>query len=449
MKTIFKFLTVMALIFAISSCSEDAEPDTKQGDEQTKTEDNLYKTEGYVLASITQSGATNSYYAGYSKDLPSGEIDLTQFNAYAGYYPKTTYKNFIFGGPLNSTEYEIGKYAIDNKTGKIVYAGKIITDKYIANVKILSDNVGVYTLRDDQTLYVFNPETMQLTSSIELPNAKTFENADKSQLNSYYSIIYRKQDNKIFLPLLTNDQKTGPFYDAEGVYLEVIDMNTKTWVKTASYANATYATTRGAEHSVVDEQGNIYITCQGQYSLDGKAGPTAPQSSRPQILKIPAGSNDFDSDYSFNPVDYLGYNSLVAQFVTGTVYGKNGTAYAAISAKPDDPRILELLGKLGAGTITEAEYQELRNLVINGPNCRWAKLDLNAKTATVINDIPFTAGFSFPFGYSYDGKMYFQVYNKDQNLNGFYEYDATTNKAKSIYNITAGGVATQFVKLTK
>ncbi|WP_163416604.1 hypothetical protein [Flagellimonas sp. HSM57] len=450
MKTNSKFIAILSSLFVFfGSCEPEAvvtEVTVNQGQGTEGPDEDLFKTEGFIVSAFASTTGGNATFAGYVDSKPVGNLDLTQFNSFSGYYPEIVYKNFAYGGPLDNENFELSRYAVDEESGQVIAAGTIPTTAQVSNIKILNDNMGVYTVFDTQKLFVFNPLTMEFIQEIDLSQAITFTEED-DQRNSYFQIIYRPQDNKVFLPLITDIPSTGPFYDQTNVYVEVIDMNAMAWESTAELADATYPITRGMENSVVDEQGNIYITCQGSYSLDGQAGPTAAPRSRPQILKIPAGSTDFDPSYRFNPVDFLGFNFVVAQFVTGTTYGASGIAYAAISAKADDARVLELLQLVGAGTATEAEFNELRNLVINGANSRWAKLDLNAQTAMVIEDIPFTAGFGYPFGYKYDDKMYFQTFNQEAGINGYYEYDPATDTSFNIFNITAGGIATQLVKL--
>ncbi|MEL7268068.1 MAG: hypothetical protein AAGL34_00680 [Bacteroidota bacterium] len=444
--TVFLLFLVGVLTLSCEAEEVVTEVTVNQGQGVQQPDEPPYKTEGFVVSSFASTTGGNATFAGYVDAKPVGNLDLTQFNSFSGYYPEVVYKNFSYGGPLDNENFELSRYAADAETGQIIAAGTIPTTAQVSNIKILSDDMGVYTVFDTQKLFVFNPMTMQFIQEIDLSQATTFTDGE-DQRNSYFQIIYRPQDNKVFLPLITDIPSTGPFYDATNIYVEVIDMNSMSWESTAQLDNAMYPITRGMENSVVDELGNIYVTCQGSYSLDGQAGPTAAASSRPQILKIPTGSTEFDPNYRFNPVDFLGFNFVVAQFVTGTTYGADGIAYAAISAKEDDPRVLQLLQLVATGMATEAEFNELRNLVINGANSRWAKLDLNAQTATVIEDIPFTAGFGYPFGYQYDGKMYFQTFNQEQGVNGYYEFDPATNTSFNIFNVTSGGIATQLVKL--
>lgn len=123
--------------------------------------------------------------------------------------------------------------------------------------------------------------------------------------------------------------------------------------------------------------------------------------------------------------------------------GSNGIAYASISSQADLPGVNKLIFLLATGAITENEYDELVNLVLNKPNSRWSKLDLNAQTVEVIAEIPLTTGFGFPNSNKFDTALYFQLINPDQNLNGFYEYNSETNSSFNSFNVTAGGSINQ------
>ncbi|MEM9681300.1 MAG: hypothetical protein AAF901_13335 [Bacteroidota bacterium] len=448
-KTILKISMLTAIMIVLASCEPEevvTEIVVSQGD--VPVEESPFKTSGFIASSILSTPNSFSYFTQYFEEMPSGNIDLTTeaASSFSGYFPQTIYKNFGFGASLDNDNLELARYAVDNNTNRVVRAGAIPLSASLSQVLILNDNLGAYTIFDTPSVFLFNPTTMQFIEEIPMPQAVQVE-VFPNQSNSYFHIIYREQDNRLFLPLTTNSNATPPFYDALDIYVEVINLNTRTWEKTAVFPGATYPLTRGMENPIVDENGNIYLLTQGSYSLDGQLGPTANPGSRPQFIRIPSGSTDFDPDYAFNPVNFIGFQNLVAQLCTGSIYDQNGIAYAAMTAQPDNPRVLELLALLGAGTITDAEFNELANLITNSPNMKWTRIDLNAQTAEVISDIPFTAAFVYPFSYKYDDKLYFQVFNPDAGNNGYYEYDPATGAARSAYTVAAGGVATQFVKL--
>ncbi|MEM7711997.1 MAG: hypothetical protein AAF349_00135 [Cyanobacteria bacterium P01_A01_bin.68] len=403
-----------------------------------------YLKDGFVAASILSTPTSFSYFTDYSAELPSGNLDLTDGNSasFANYFPNTIYKFLAFGFDLDNINTELVRYAVDPETSQIVRAGAIPLSANLSQVLILNDDLGVYTIFDTQSLFLFNPTTMQFIQEIPMPNAAAPQDFGDSQANSYFHIIYRPQDNKVFLPLTTNSPVTPQFYEGTDIFVEVVNLDSRAWEKTIVYNGATYPLTRGMENPMVDEEGNIFILSQGQYSLDFQFGPAAPPSSRPQFLKIPAGTTEFEEDYAWNPVDVLGFQSSVAQLVTGSIYDSNGIAYAAMTAEPDIPRVNELLAKLANGTITDTEFSELAALVTNSPNMQWSKIDLNAKTVETLPGITSTAGFVYPFSYKANDKFYFQVANPTGGVNGYYEFDPATNTSTNIYNVVEGGIAT-------
>ena len=323
-------------------------------------------------------------------------------------------------------------------------------NKIIANVTRSQAQISTATFYQDERIITIDTSnnrlginTLNPQFSIDVSNGKTIE----GYYQTYLEVIYRAQDNKAFMFVHLNDQSNSTYYDGNEIYVEVVNLNTFLWESTAVLTDAQYPFTRGATNNVVDELGNIYVTCQGSYSLDGQAGATAAAASRPMIAKIPSGSTTFDDSYRFNPANELGFSNLIAQFVTGTVYGADGIAYAAVSAKADSDRVIELITAFALGTITQEEFEELRILVLSGSNSKWTKLDLNAQTATIIPDIPFVAGFGFPYAYNYDGTIFFSAYNLEEGINGYYEYNPETETSTNIFNVTGGGIVAQLVKL--
>lgn len=428
--------SAFALIALISGCT-DSDP--------KPSEESLYAESGYLLSSdISTSGGTATY-VGYFKDLASMKsVDMSKFSTYTTFYSYAQLGNYVYA--MSPTgENKFSKLAVDKATGIMKEIGSfpILGRSYYS--KVIDENLGFVCLVSSQTVLLFNPTTMQQTGEIDLSKAKKITGNDRQYYNSS---AYRASDKKLFLFLNTDNSKTGVYYDDLSIHAEVIDLNTKKWEKSITCPNAMYPISRGKENSTIDEAGNIYVTCQGSYGLDGKLGPVrSTQASRPQIVKILASTNDFDPTYTFNPADKLGQSNLMIQLLGGTTYDANGIAYACVSAAPDSPRVIELITKMAMGTITAQESGELQLLVFYGPSQRWVKLDLTNKTANIIQDIPLTAGFGYPNVFKYDNKFYFQ-YN-DGTQSGYYEYNPATGQAAKAITVTAGGIAAEFIKLSK
>ncbi len=426
----------MAAASIAASCNKDnPAPDS---------DDSPYHESGIVVVSAPTLAGRNSYYAGhYASFEEAASIDLTQKNAYE-YFWSFDQQGPYFYGTFTSDQRKYSKMAVSKETGVLTEVGSFPLTAPTYFSKVCTDKLGVLALFEQLDLVVFDPSTMQQTGTIDMSNATTFK--AQQHRETYYSGVYRPQDNKLFMFFWTDDQSTALFYDAPDVYVEVIDLNTQQWVKTITYEGAQYPIGRGKENAVIDEDGNIYVTCQGSYGLDGKVGPFATKESRPQILKINAATDDFDPDYSFNPLDKLGYGGLMIQTLTGTIYDANGTAYACVNATDESPELLQLIAKYAStGILNDDEVNQLFNLAFYSVSQRWVKLDLNAQTASIIEDIPTTGSFAYPTSYKHNGNFYFQYY--DGTTSGFYRYEPATNTSEKAITITKGGIASELLIL--
>ncbi|MEM6698525.1 MAG: hypothetical protein AAF599_09015, partial [Bacteroidota bacterium] len=145
--------------------------------------------------------------------------------------------------------------------------------------------------------------------------------------------------------------------------------------------------------------------------------------------------------------DAAGFNFNFFQIFTSMVYAGDGIAYGIGTAGQESQAVIDLVIKLGAGTITAAEFDQLRFLVFQDESQKVMRIDLNAKTVTIPDGAPFTAGFGFPFMYNYDGTVYSQMSSEGGTFNGFYSFDAATGMATPALNLTQGGIAVQLLEL--
>lgn len=419
---------------------------SKEGGDTKPDEDSKYQDSGVIVSAYTGAGGRTGYYAGYYGSLgEAASVDLTQKSAYTNLWTFGKLGRYFYG-ISNAGENKFTKMAVSKATGIIEEVGSFPLSGPSYFALVCNKDVGVVTQFNDLDLLLFNPTTMEQKGKIDMSKATNIK--PQNRRYTYYAGVYRATDNRLFMFYWTDDPTTGLYYDESKIYVEVINMATKQWEKTISYDNGMYAITRGKENPVIDEQGNIYVTCQGSYGLDGAIGSKATKLSRPQIIKISAATNDFDSGYSFNPLNKLNYGGLMIQTLTGTIYDANGIAYACVNATDESPQLLKLIMQYAAtGKLTEDEQAQLFNLAFYSVSQRWVRLDLNAQTATVISDIPATGSFMYPVSYKRDGKLYFQYY--DGTNSGFYSYDPATNKAKKEVTVTKGGVASELIFLDK
>ncbi len=406
-----------------------------------------YKTSGYWITSAANSSAGSVTYGGYFEELPEGNIDLTQYQSFPVFNARRTLGPFLFGSPTDGVNQGVVKYAIDAENGQLEEIGSIPTLNLTSVIEIIDEELGFYTSFRELTVYAFNPSTMEDISAIDLSDNSPLpegEDFDRGVSGLYHN----PNTGKIYAALYFNDPNTGQFYDDVNIYVEVIDVASLSREKTITHPEATYPIFRGERNVVLDEAGNLYLIAQGSYGLDLQVGPTAAERSRPQILKINTNS-EFDLDYSWNPINAVGLTNNAFQLFVSMVGAGNNKAYGIGTGGTESPEVMQLLQKLAAGTITDAEYQQLQFLVFADESQRVIEIDLVAQTAAYVEGMPQTAGFGYPYMYNYDGTIFTQMTANGGTFNGFYRIDPETNEASEQFNISQGGLGFQLLKLSK
>lgn len=403
----------------------------------------VYKKDGYVIVSSINTSGAVTYYGGHFDEIPSGDIDLTTQASYQRFAFSERYNEFLFGVPTNG-DFGITKFAFDEATGTPIEIAEIPLLHNWGDMVIINDQLGFYCRFDVNELYAFNPSTMEDPVAIDMSQAKSFDDMDRQ---GYLGIYHNENTGKIYLPLIVDKFSTPAFYEGNEVYVEVVDVATQTWEKTIIHPDAQYPNTRGIRESVIDEEGNLYILCQGSYGLDGQIGAGANKGSRPQILKINT-SSEFDTTFAFNPINAIGYENNFFQLMTSIAYGGNNKIYAIATATSDPPRLIELLQKLQQGTITAAENDELLALALYSETQKVVEIDIPTKAVRVVDNIPSTAGFVNTAIYNNNGKIIVDIFGDNGSFNGFYEINPSTNTGTPLFNVTGGGDVFQLIDIS-
>ena len=230
---------------------------------------------------------------------------------------------------------------------------------------------------------------------------------------------------------------TGRLYASDSCIYNHIDLTTNTFQKSFFFPNADLA--RRNLENWVDEQGNIYIYQSGKINV--------PQTIKPSILKIPAGSTEFDPSYNFKYIDATGgvAQALPIQAGGGFNYYKNGKAYA-IASTSFPPELLAFLAANGTdfSTWTPEDFQTALGILETAANGQYVEIDLVAQTVKLLTDIPSTSPFN---GRTFiiDDKVYCVV--STPNENALYEYDPATGASRKAFDVSAGGTIGEFYKL--
>ena len=426
-------LIILSVFLLAVSCSDDETPVDPTDD---------FISSGFIISSIAESTPGNTF-AGYFDQMPSGQLDLVANSQSYNFWRARSSKNGYIYGPDEIDRRITKKFVIDAEDSTIKSIDELILNGQTSGIIFIDENTAVTGNFTDQTIQVFDPETMEVTGEIDMSQGKTIETNNR---NSYSSLFYNERVGKIYAVLYTDNELTPQFYDADEVYVEVIDVATLTWEKTIVHPNAEYPIFRGEKNTVIDESGNLYLIAQGQYGLDNQFGPLAPAGSKPQILKITPDS-EFDTDYSFNPINALGFQNNFFQLFVTMVYGGNNKAYGIGTATTDDPQILVLLQKFATVGLTDEEYSTLVNLVLYGESMKVLEIDLINRTVNEVSNMPLTAGFGYPFMYNYNGDLYTTI----TTTAGHAYYQINPNgigSSKELFTYTTGGLPFQLIDLS-
>ncbi|MEM9858328.1 MAG: hypothetical protein AAF843_13265 [Bacteroidota bacterium] len=279
-----------------------------------------------------------------------------------------------------------------------------------SSIVFANENKGYYTDFNTINIQIFDPETYNRIGEIDMSEAPVNPNNGANYFNDLYI-----RGNRMYACLYTGRTFPPFIYESEiGAIVCVIDLDTDTYIGSINKPGTKYpgqAFMRFKSNSI-DENGDIYLSTQGGLGLEASG-----ESTPAKILRIPAGTDDFD-DYEFIPqleIEGAAQETIVN---AGFLYVGNGVAYTNVLM--EEPTV-------------DAD-------LVNKPLMRWAKLNLYEKTAELVQGIPANAGLTTGMAYNYNGKVQLVVYNVDEQINAIYETDPTTNVAERKVDVVAGGV---------
>lgn len=383
---------------------------------------------GYILHTQTE-GSTPINYVSFFSELPSGSVDNTQGKTFAAFLIRMALGNILLSDDNSGANQGLSKISI-NSNNEVVEEIKLPTIGFAAWGIIKDATTAYVDDRNDDNITIFNPTTMQTTGVIDMSNI--FKAPQWTGLQ-YEGFVIRGND--LFVGTRPDDG-SGDTYASDSSIYNHIDLTTNTYQKTIFFPGADLA--RRTTENWVDESGNIYIVTGGNI--------TVPQTIRPTILKIPAGSTDFDPNYDFKYINAVGGAALTLPIQSGGAfnYYKNGKAYA-IASTTFSPALATFLAQVGTdfSTWTAANFQQAFGILFTAANGQYVELDMNAQTATILTDIPATSPFN---GRTFivDDKVYCVV--STTNESALYEYDPATGNTQKVFDVTGGGTITGFFK---
>ncbi|MEM6736538.1 MAG: hypothetical protein AAF620_10770 [Bacteroidota bacterium] len=405
MKTINK-LFLLSLITFILACDSDDDPIDPV---------NQRLTEGFIVTGTSEDGTT--VFAQYFEELPSGAIDLTQGQAFQFFSPADVYDGAVYTSRTDGSN-GLAKMVVDGN-GEIIEEGFIATTESTSLIRVRDSNTGMYV--DPNTpsqIKVFDPQTLQETGNVDLSAAPVFSDPLAEVRTS--SAVFR--GDNIFV---VNREPVG------GAPLDNFTM-VRGSLSSGTFGNQLNSTTGPTSgfnpiFRLTDEQGNLYVHHQGDLSPFGNPGG---------ILKIPAGSNEFDPNYDFRVVLDP---TLFLQVMRGFVYYQNGIAYAQIAFETP-ARVVDIITNVGGiRNLTDDQIDEILFLLDNEENAGWVEVDLNAQQIIrKVPGIPQLSTFAVTNVQFIDNVPHFVI--KNSTVNAFYRYDPTMDQSEVVFSATGASL---------
>lgn len=345
-----------------------------------------------VMFEVYDDVGSNSYLA-LLDSLDEGTVDVSTSHEFAGGRAYlASYNGWIFVG--DPTSPIVTRFSVDE-------AGKLVEEDSLsfANYGLSSGLIDPWTLTfvsptkaylfelSSGTYIIFDPTTMEITGEIPAPASFTHEGMtiDGSPPavrgnRLYRSIFWANYDTAEY----SQDQILAVYDLDNDVLLETV-----TETRCPNPGNLTHT----------DEAGNIYFSNW----IWPVAGTLMHGRAKNCVLRIPAGSDRFDPTWS------LDYDAL-----------SGGHEGAMFSYFADGKGAVSIFDETRTSFDPETDPWEYAG----SSNWQVWSVDVEAKTASPIDGIPFNAGAYTPL--HFEGRSFVMIPNSDWSETRLYEIDGTT-----------------------
>jgi hypothetical protein len=408
---LFLFGSLIAAVVTISSCKE----------EETNPEEVRLQS-GYVVVGVTDD---DSYLVRYFDELPSGTVDITQGTAFQSFFPLSVRDGALF---MTRTDGSAGfaKISVDGNQ-QFVEDGIISTiSNESFSLRVRDSQFGVFHDRNDpDVINTFNPTTMEVTGTIDMSGANDLID-DPVRYQTY---IFRGA-NEIFVPTRLEAGGNLPNVQLPKVSISSGEVNAVAELENAG--DLIVLNRFGQRYT--DEMGNLYFYHAGNISLPTVSGA---------ILKIPAGSDDYDPNYNFkvpevNNPEVIGFGSFLSAFY----YYKNNIGFALVNESLD-PRIVELITQRGGiQNLTDTDFEMIQFWLFTTPTAAWVQLDMVNQTVTKITDLPALSAFDNAGMAFIDGIPHISISNP--SVNGLYRVNTETSAASEVFTMNGASLLSVF-----
>ncbi|MEL6673061.1 MAG: PKD domain-containing protein [Bacteroidota bacterium] len=385
---------------------------------------NVRRQSGYVVVARNEAGDT--WYAQYFETMPSGTIDMTQGTAFQSFFPLSIQDGALF---MTRTDGSSGFAKIGvNGNNEFVEDGIISTVSGESfSLRTRDADFGVFHDRNDPNkINTFNPTSMQVTGEIDMTAANALVDTAAVRYQTY---IFRG-DNEIFVP--TRLEAGG---NVPNVALPKIDISAGTVTSVAEFegAGSVIVFNRFGQR-YIDESGNFYFFHAGNISLPTVSGA---------VVKIPAGTDDYDPTYNFevpvvNNPSVNGFGSFLSTFY----YYKNDIGYALVNEQLDQQIIDLITMRGGVQNLTPEDIQQITFWLFTSPSGAWVEVNLVNQTVAKINGLPPLSPFDASNMTFVGGTPHFAIANP--SVNAFFSLDETTGDAVKLFDVTGANIAGVF-----
>ncbi len=405
----------LAFSFVFASCSDE------DNNENTPQPESGNKTSGFVVAGQVSSG---NVLVKYFDEIPTGTVDLSDGKDFARFWVTSLFDHEMY---LQRPDRSAGfSKMVVNSKGEIVEKGIIATvDESSFRIAVRDAETGVFQDRATPNIItVFNPTTLEVTGTIDMSDGKVPGDVDQR----YQRFIFRGDD--VFAPMRSN---VGDLFS--GFYLHQASLATNSYVGTTG-VDAPFSggvlTINNFGQGLLDESGDLYV----------QDGGAVGSGTFARIYKIPAGSNEIDPNYVFEPVKVLNPQNIFYPTVYGFKLIGNGKAIARVNIDTPQEAIELVTGAGGVSGVlgNQDVLDKVLKILFTAETAYWCELDLNAQTVTPLSGAPAmgaNSGGSVIF--EHNGEIYFPIVTATEQA--YYKYTPGKPQATKAFAVIGADVS--------
>ena len=381
----------LALTFTACDKNEDNEPEEFLGGK------------GHILLEPTvknDDGSSGSSYLLQIEDFGSPvKFDNAIQIGFAATFSVYGNDVYLFPTDMAKTSQLMTHYERSEKGFKAAATYQILPGSSPYSLLKINDDKAYIPLYGQGNVQIVNPKTLKVTGEINLSKyAFGDQCADPAM-----GII---RGDSMFLTLDQIGPTWMPFDNYHQTDVAIIDINADTVIKVISETESGLCfPTRPFLPGMIfmNEAQDIYVACCGYFGYN-------PAYLKNGFVCIPAGQSEFDSSRSWDISNTViaGTNGWKPATIYNSYYMGNGKVLAYVG-------LLELNG--------DNPYTARNTMAVS--------IDLNAKTITKIDGIPYTDGHSCSIA-KYQNKYYLSSYGVDKS--GVFSYDPATGSVEHVIN---------------